>query len=66
MAEIAEMLENILIADSETKGYKFHCADIPNRCAECGKKLLSFVTQDLEAAHQHSIRNSVAMWIGKD
>ena len=66
MTEIVEMLENIQVADSKTKGYKFHCAGIPNRCRECSKKLVSFVSQDLDEAYKHSKRNSVAMWIAKD
>ena len=66
MAEVYEMLENIQIADSKTRGYKFHCADVPNNCKECGQKLVSFITQDLDEAYQHSKRNDTAMWISKD
>lgn len=64
--EIAEMLESISTADSSTKGYKFHCAKVPNPCQECNEKLLDFITQDIEKAFQHSKRNSVTMWISKD
>lgn len=61
-----EMVENVIIADSSTKGYKFHCANTPNTCRECGAALTFFVTQDIEEAFQHSKRNAVAMWIDKD
>lgn len=64
--EIIEMLESVQMADSKTKGYKFHCANTPNPCQECGQKLMDFITQDLDEAYQHSIRNKVAMWIAKD
>lgn len=64
--EIVEMAKNITTASSDTKGYKFHCSDLPNKCGECGQKLVSLVTQDVEEAYQHSKRNSVAMWISKD
>lgn len=61
-----EFIKSIMIADSSTKGYKFHCASVPNPCEECGRKLVNFVTQDIEEAFQHSKRNNTAMWISKD
>lgn len=61
-----DLIEKVIMADSRTKGYKFHCADVPNRCADCSQKLVSFVTQNVEEAYQHSKINSVAMWISKD
>lgn len=64
--EMIELLDSISTADSTTKGYKFHCADVPNKCEECGQKLVHMVTQDIEEAYQHSKRNSAAMWISKD
>lgn len=64
--EILEMIENITIASLDTKGYKFHCANVPNKCQECALKLVSYVTQDIEEAYQHSKRNNVAMWLVKD
>jgi len=66
MTEIAEMLESIQISNSITKGYKYTCANTPLPCEECGGKLVSFITQDLEEAYQHSKRNNTAMWISKD
>ena len=61
------MLENVTIASSDTKGYKFHCANgVPNPCRECGQKLVNLVTQDIEEAYLHSKNNNVAMWIIKD
>lgn len=63
---MTEIIEKATIADSDTKGYKFHCSNSPNPCAECGANLLYFITQDIEEAFQHSKRNSVAMWIAKD
>ena len=64
MAEIAEMLEYVQL--NSAKGYKFMCANTPNACVECSQKLVAFVTQDLEEAYNHSLRNSVAIWISKD
>ena len=64
--EIIEMLESVHLADSSVKGYKFHCAGVPNKCQECGQKLMDFVTLNIEEAFQHSKRNSVAMWFSKD
>lgn len=64
--EIAEMLENIQKASPTSKGYKFHCANVPRKCEECGKKLVSFITLDIDEAYQHSLANSVAIWINKD
>lgn len=61
-----EMIERVTVADSKTKGYKFHCSNVPNPCQECGQALVNLVTQDIEEAYQHSKRNSVAMWISKD
>lgn len=61
-----EVIERAKIADSRTKGYKFHCSDSPNKCADCAESLVLFITQNVEEAYQHSKRNSVAMWIAKD
>lgn len=63
---IMEMIERVTVADSKTKGYKFHCSNTPRTCEDCGRELMGFVTQDIEEAYQHSNRNSVAMWISKD
>lgn len=61
-----DFIKSAIIANSETKGYKFNCSGHPLGCRECGKKTVSFITQDLEEAYQHSLRNSVTMWISKD
>lgn len=61
-----EVIERAEIASPDTKGYKYHCSNSPNPCKECGAELVSFVTQDLEEAYLHSLRNGVAMWIMKD
>lgn len=66
MSKIVEMFADVIIASSEIKGYKFHCAGVPNKCQECGQKLVDFVTLDVEQAFQHSKRNDVSMWISKD
>lgn len=56
------------IADSKTKGYKFHCGSTSKilKCHECGQALVAFITLDLDEAFQHSIRNNTPMWIAKD
>ena len=64
--EEVQMIKNVLIADSNTKGYKFVCSNSPNVCHECGAALTNFITQNIEEAYNHSLRNSVAMWIHKD
>lgn len=66
MAEIMKMFAGATIASKDIKGYKFHCAQVPNKCQECGQELTDFITTDVEQAFQHSKRNRVAMWISKD
>lgn len=61
-----DILKAVITADSSTEGYKFHCSNGPNQCADCRTKPLGFITQDIEEAYLHSYRNSVAMWISKD
>jgi len=60
-----EIIKNVTIASDEIKGYKFACANTPNKCQECGGKIIDFITTDIEEAYQHSKRNSVAIWISK-
>ena len=61
-----ELIKNVEIASDSTKGYKFSCANTPNPCKDCAEQLVSFITQDIEVAYQHSRRNMVAIWISKD
>ncbi len=63
---MTEFYKSVETADSKTKGYKYSCAGIPYPCKECAQKLVSFITQDVKEAYEHSKRNNVAMWISKD
>lgn len=66
MMAMNELWEAVSISDPTTKGYKFTCTRLPEGCKECDERLVNFITQDLEAAHQHSRKNNTAFWISRD
>lgn len=63
-----EMYNNILIAQTEIKGYKFGCIGSweGGNCRYCSKQLVTFVTMNIDQAYEHSTQNNMPMWISKD